>query len=128
MIWQLSHAWYGEIIRTQLIEAVGEEHAMELEIHYPKENPLTLAKDIEFNVFKAGKLKKASGPFIKKSMGSNSWVISAEKSATGYPIMSNDMHLAATLPSLWYSNHLRSKDINVTGVSIPGMPRITGIK
>ena len=39
MIWQLSHAWYGEIVRAQLIEAVGEEHAAELEIHYPDLNP-----------------------------------------------------------------------------------------
>jgi len=33
MIWQLSHAWYGEILRAKLIEAVGQEHAAAWEIH-----------------------------------------------------------------------------------------------
>ncbi|MBN1217312.1 MAG: penicillin acylase family protein [Anaerolineae bacterium] len=34
MIWQLSHAWYSEIIRAQITEAVGPEAAAELKIHY----------------------------------------------------------------------------------------------
>jgi acyl-homoserine lactone acylase PvdQ len=35
MIWQLSHAWYGEILRAKLIEAVGLERAAAWEIHHP---------------------------------------------------------------------------------------------
>lgn len=31
MMWQLSHAWYGEIVRAQLIQAVGAERAAELD-------------------------------------------------------------------------------------------------
>ncbi len=125
MIWQLSHAWYGELIRAQLIEAVGAEHAAELEINYPEGNPNTLHNDIEFNVYNLkGVLEKAKGPFVSQSMGSNSWVISKEKSTTGKPILANDMHLAMSLPSLWYLNHLRSNSINVSGVSVPGIPLI----
>lgn len=124
MIWQLSHAWYGEMIRAKLIEAVGPEHAAELEIHYPEGNPNTLPKGLEFNKYMKGVLKKAKDPLLKQSMGSNSWVISKEKSSTGSPILSNDMHLPMSLPALWYLNHLRGKDINVTGVSIPGLPMV----
>ena len=124
MMWQLSHGWYGELIRAQLIEAVGEEHAKELEIEYPTNNPTTLHKDIEFNKIVNGKLKKVKGPFLNKSLGSNSWVISGDKSETGMPILSNDMHLPVSTPSLWYQNHLKSNKINVTGVSIPGLPAV----
>jgi len=124
MLWQLSHAWYGETIRSQMIDAVGDEHAAELEIQYTPDNPIQLPEGIEFNKLVKGSLKKASGPFLKNSQGSNGWVISAEKSATGSPILCNDMHLALTLPSIWYHNHLRSKDLNVTGVSIPGLPLV----
>ena len=31
MIWQLSHAWYDEIIRAKLVEALGSERAADLE-------------------------------------------------------------------------------------------------
>ena len=120
MIWQMSHAWYGELIRTKLIEAVGAEYASELEIFYPQENPNTLPNNIEFNIRVKDVLKKANGPFLKQAMGSNSFVISKEKSETGAPIHCNDIHLPMSLPNLWYHNHLRSKELNITGVSIPG--------
>ncbi|MHA1444662.1 MAG: penicillin acylase family protein, partial [Candidatus Hodarchaeales archaeon] len=32
MLWQLSHAWYGEIVRAKIIEKVGADRASELEI------------------------------------------------------------------------------------------------
>ncbi|MCE7736085.1 MAG: penicillin acylase family protein, partial [Candidatus Heimdallarchaeota archaeon] len=126
MIFNLSHAWYGEVIRAKLIEAVGEENASKLEIHYPEGNPSILPEtEIEFNkIDKAGKLRKAQGPFIKQSMGSNAWAISAEKSATGSPILCNDMHLQLSTPSIWYKIHLKSNNINSTGVSLPGIPLI----
>ncbi|MCY3413859.1 MAG: penicillin acylase family protein [Candidatus Heimdallarchaeota archaeon] len=124
MIWKLSHAWYGELIRASIIDAVGPEHAKELEIEYPEDNPNTLPDDIEFNIYLDETLKKIKGPWIKQSLGSNTWVISKERSATGTPILSNDMHLPMQLPSLWFLNHLKSDEINVTGVSIPGLPLV----
>lgn len=127
MLFQMSHAWYGEIIRAKLIEAVGEENASLLEIHYHKENPSTLPKGIEFNRLDSeGNLIKEKGPFLQKNMGSNAWVISGKKSTTGNPILCNDMHLTITIPSIWYQNHLKNKTdkYSITGVSIPGLPMI----
>ena len=84
MVWQLSHAWYGEVIRSQLAEKVGTERAAELGIQYPGSNPLTLPKGIEFNrLDNAELLSKVGGPFLSQGKGSNSWVISAERSASG---------------------------------------------
>jgi penicillin amidase len=122
--WQMSSGWYSETIRSQLIDAVGEDHAALLDIHYHPENPVELPEGIEFNKIVKGKLKKATGPFLSNAMGSNAWAISKERSATGTPILCNDMHLPLRLPSVWYSNHLRSKDTNVSGVSFPGMPSV----
>ena len=63
MIWQLSHAWYGELLRAWMIEKVGAEHAAELEIDYPTLNPVTLPDGIEFNVRSAkGALHAAPWP------------------------------------------------------------------
>lgn len=125
MLWQLSHAWYGEIIRAQIIQTVGAEHAAELEIHYPRNNPLTLPKGIEFNRLDPdGSLRKAEGPFLDRGNGSNAWAVSGQRSVTDHPILCNDMHLPVVLPSLWYELHLSAGDLNVTGVTLPGVPMV----
>ncbi len=126
MIWQLSHAWQGEILRAEIAEAVGAEHAAELEIHYPEGNPITLPKGIEFHALDAeGRLRKMPGPFLDRGKGSNAWVVSAQRSATGGAVLSNDMHLALSLPSIWYENHINAgDDLHVTGVSLPGVPLV----
>lgn len=56
--------------------------------------------------------------------GSNTWAVSKEKSATGFPIFANDPHLALTLPSIWYEIQMISPNGNCYGVSIPGAPYI----
>jgi penicillin amidase len=125
MIWQLSHAWYGEIVRAQIIEKVGEEHAAELEIHYPDQNPSVLPHGIEFNKLgPEGKFLKAEGPFLERGLGSNAWAISGHNSVTGYAYFCNDMHLPVSTPSLWYQVHLVGDGINVTGVGLPGLPMV----
>ena len=70
-------------------------------------------------------LDEQTEPEIKpEGIGSNNWAISAEKSITGYPILANDPHLELTLPSIWYQVQLHSPDVNVYGVSLPGIPSV----
>jgi penicillin G amidase len=125
MMWQLSHAWFGEIVRAQMVEAVGAEHTAELDIHYPPLSPTTLPKGIEFNRLEAdGKLIQERGPFLERSSGSNSWAVAGNKTDTGKPYLCNDMHLALGMPGLWYQVHLIGGSFNVTGVSLPGEPLV----
>jgi len=57
-------------------------------------------------------------------VGSNSWVISPELTASGAAILCNDPHLALNLPSLWFEVQLQAPGINCYGVSLPGAPGI----
>lgn len=125
MLWKLSQKFYSKLVRKMLIDAVGEEHAAELEISYPEINPLTLPKGIEFNILNIdGSLLKDSGPFLDRGKGSNSWVVSGRKTANGNAFLCNDMHLEQTLPAIWYENHLISDTLNVSGVTTPGLPLV----
>lgn len=54
--------------------------------------------------------------------GSNNWVISGAHTASGKPLLSNDMHLEHHVPNIWYEVHLTSGDFDVAGVSAPGIP------
>ena len=56
--------------------------------------------------------------------GSNNWAVSGRKSSTGYPILSNDIHLGLQLPSLWHQIQLVSPNQNVMGVSLVGVPGV----
>ena len=56
--------------------------------------------------------------------GSNNWVVSGAHTATGKPLLSNDMHLAHGVPGIWYESQLSAPGINVTGVTFPGIPFI----
>jgi penicillin G amidase len=60
--------------------------------------------------------------------GSNNWVVSGAHTATGKPLLSNDMHLAHSIPGIWYQADLEAPtptgEFHVTGVSLPGVPFI----
>ncbi len=57
--------------------------------------------------------------------GSNNWAVAGNRSETGKPILSNDMHLALSAPGIWMQMHqVLPGKLNVTGVAIPGEPFI----
>src|ERR1035437_3850553 len=64
------------------------------------------------------------------ALGSNNWVISGSHTASGKPLLSNDMHLGLTVPNIWYMADLKVKVSNgapgfhATGVTLPGMPYV----
>lgn len=125
MFWQLSHAWYSEIVRARLIATVGPEHAAEWEPNYPPENPTILPNGIEFNQLGPnGRLNGLSTPRMERGQGSNCWAISGDRTTTGKPYLCNDMHLVLTLPTIWYEVHLSGGPLHASGVSMPGIPLV----
>jgi penicillin amidase len=54
--------------------------------------------------------------------GSNNWVIAGQHTASGRPLLSNDMHLGLTEPNIWFMADLRAPGFHATGVTLPGMP------
>lgn len=64
--------------------------------------------------------KEISKP--NKNNGSNNWVVSGNKTQSGFPILSNDPHLDLSLPSIWFEQQLTTPTSNTYGVSLPGSP------
>lgn len=56
--------------------------------------------------------------------GSNNWVISGAHTASGKPLLSNDMHLGLNVPNIWYMADLRAPGFHAAGVALPGVPFI----
>jgi penicillin amidase len=78
------------------------------------------------SIFRAdlSKIDPTPLPTPHPANGSNNWAVSGKKSATGLPLLSNDIHLSLTLPALWYEMQLVSPNMNVYGISLPGAPGI----
>lgn len=69
-----------------------------------------------------------------ESRGSNNWIVSGKKTASGAPILANDPHLSLTSPPLFYYSHLSTKRaaaaaespdyIDVEGLALVGVPGV----
>ncbi|KTR78626.1 penicillin amidase [Microbacterium oxydans] len=67
---------------------------------------------------------------VGEGIGSNSWVVSGDLTETGMPLLANDPHLGASLPSVWYQMQLKCSTVDeecpfdVGGFSFSGLPGI----
>ena len=63
-------------------------------------------------------------------LGSNSWVVSGERSTTGKPLLANDPHLGVSMPGVWYQMGLHCRELSdacpldVSGFTFAGIPGI----
>ena len=57
-------------------------------------------------------------PFI----GSNSWVIGADKTKNGKVIFSNDPHIGYSQPSVWYQAHIKTPNYEMYGFHLALVP------
>jgi penicillin amidase len=58
----------------------------------------------------------------KCASGSNNWVIAGNHTASGKPLLSNDMHLGLTEPNIWFMADLEAPGFHAAGVTLPGFP------
>jgi penicillin amidase len=56
--------------------------------------------------------------------GSNNWVVAGSRTASGRPLLSNDMHLALMTPNVWHMVELSAPGLHVAGVTMPGVPGV----
>jgi penicillin amidase len=125
-------------LRTALVaDRLGEEVAEEL---YPSrldhESPIIRDKGTD----QASQQRTASGRGSSRhtvdpglvdwlsefespsGIGSNSWVVAGEHTASGAPIVANDPHLSLMVPPVWYEMNLSTPETSVRGVTFPGVP------
>lgn len=72
----------------------------------------------------AGSTGLAGGAGESSVGGSNNWTLGSSLSASGAPLVANDPHLGLRLPPVWYQAHLRSRDYEAAGMTLPGLPAV----
>lgn len=133
LAWGLSCNWETELLRAWLLDEMGPERAADLTPVYA-ENYLTTLPDEQVGRRLAAGLIEAfretaahgpvGAPIFGHGLGSNNWVVSGARTASGRPHLANDPHLPPVFPTIWYANHLVGGDFNVAGFTLPGVPGV----
>ena len=67
---------------------------------------------------------RAGAACLGCTRGSNEWVVAGSRTASGQPILSNDMHLDHQIPNIWYEIDLKAPGFHAAGVTVPGIPMV----
>lgn len=125
MAWDLGGNWDDELLRANLSKVLSLEQIAELYPPYPGQAPVVLPdfrslyRDLPLDTLWAISPKPEP-----PGAGSNNWVLSGSKTATGQPLLANDPHLGLGAPSLWYLAHVSVPGLEVIGATLPGTPMV----
>ena len=122
MALDLGGNWRTELLRARLATRLSSAQIADLWPTYPTEAPITLASlasDLDLD-----RLAAALPAEAPPGIGSNGWVVSGDRSASGAPLLANDPHLGYRTPGAWYLVHLIAEDLELIGAGLPGVPGI----
>lgn len=122
MAWELNLSWKAEIANALLAERLSPAHYREL---FPgREAGLTEGAESVLGAAELNEdLRRILG-YGGTRMGSNAWAVDSGRTATGYPLLAGDPHLALDIPGKWYEAHLSLDGRNLSGATLAGTPAV----
>jgi len=147
MAWDLSKNYSTELLRHDVVAMLGADRAADLFRPYAADG-LTILSGADMSwakptgvvqTFRSAVEGRPEGLHYDWSqafasstnfagaggaLGSNNWVVDGTMTASGLPLLANDPHLEAQIPSLWYLAHLSGGDFDAIGATLPGAPAI----
>ncbi|MGH2359413.1 MAG: penicillin acylase family protein, partial [bacterium] len=124
MAWVLGGNWESEILRAHILSRFGHATAHVLLPPYPGHHPVVV-QPVVSNAFRSNAILNLLDLVPRAAgVGSNNWVLSGTRTSTGRPILANDPHLEAQMPSIWYEMHLSGGGYEAIGSTFPGTPGV----
>jgi penicillin amidase len=136
MAWNLTAFDISELMLTRARSVFGENVVDDLRPIVPPFTDPVIPREVRWPFRPVSIPKKPTRDFVPitehareggpagRLWGGNNWAIAPHKTATGYPILCTDFHLPLYLPCMWYEIQLATPDMNVYGVSLPGVPLV----
>ena len=125
MAWDLGGNWRDELLRMRLAKTLPLARIHELLPPYPGD-PVPVIADLKelYSSMERDAVRLARFAPDNEGLGSNNWVVSGARSASGKPLLANDPHLGLTAPPVWYFAQLSAPGFNVIGSTLPGVPGV----
>jgi len=124
----LNSNWDAELARLKILQEDGAQAVRDVDPVYAEWLNLTfppgekagapleaLSRDLDRLTSMVGTAGGAS----------NNWTLSADKTATGRPLLANDPHLPPMHPPQWYLCHLETPEWGLAGASLVGVPGVS---
>ncbi len=136
MAWDLAGDYDLELLRAKLLAALGPERAAEILPDYPKDAPTILSqamnsavatRNSQFatrNLLTLASQLESTFTHGGSEVGSNDWTIGGARTESGKPILADDPHLGASIPSVWYLAEMQGDTLHSIGATFPGLPAI----
>jgi penicillin amidase len=124
MAWNLGETYGDDLVHAEMLAALGRERSSQLNYTYPDGAPVILPPGAMTGLLEAGKALREQTGLGGKHVGSNNWVVSGARTASGKPLLANDPHLGAQVPSIWYLAAIQGDRIHVMGATLPGTPLV----
>lgn len=127
MAWNLGETYGEDLLEAQAIAALGPERAGQLLPAYPANAPVILPKDALAGTDELLEIRQTLQEQFGlggEHVGSNNWVVAGTRTASGKPLLANDPHLGAQIPSIWYLAGIHGDRLNAVGSTLPGLPAV----
>lgn len=151
MSWDLGANHEAEIARALALGAVSQERMEQLYPPFPGDRhpyivgsgdsdataleamnftSKTLQASLRSAAHTIRAINRVTGGGMETGIGSNSWAVSGQHTATGNAMLMNDPHLTAQMPSIWYQVGLYCNTVSdacpyeVAGFSFAGVPGV----
>ena len=114
--------------RLRLALGLGTERAAALFQGYPQGNLVTVPPGEAYDgpplscLDELAAAAAACNWLGEVDAGSNAWVISGDRTASGLPLVAGDSHRALDTPNVYYQVHMACPSFRVSGYALPGVP------
>ena len=116
--------------RARLALALGAERAAPLFRGYPDDGLVAVPPGAAYGGLEADGLDHlaaaaaALGWLREADGGSNAWVVSGARTASGLPLVAGDSHRALDTPNVYYQVHINCPTFRCNGYALPGVPGV----
>ena len=122
MSFSFANAHITDPVITELSEKLDSTYLQDLNIYHYKGESTLRSHDNRYAKQAKSALAILNQLNVPEFIGSNSWVVSGDKTKSGKVMLVNDPHIAFSQPSVWYEAHLSSPENEYYGYHIPGAP------
>jgi penicillin amidase len=125
MALQLAGNFRDELLRARMLRHISPAELGVLYPASPKDAPrFTGDRDALLHGIDLDAIYAALPAFVGPIYESNNWVVDGTHSVSGKPLLANDPHLALNGPGQWYLAHIKTPDMDLAGVTAPGVPYV----
>jgi penicillin amidase len=133
-VFKVRHGLMGsfgnKLWRTRIIKTLGPEWIERLRASSGEEMPVIIPpgvtfKDVPDGIDESVPLRDLILALGDVDGGSNNWVVSGSRTASGKPLLAGDPHRAIDVPNVYYQHHITCPEFDAIGYAFVGSPGIT---